>query len=53
MGVRWHARVQEKPDEGNVLNPEQLAGLYRALRKAREDSNDQAGAGDLTTARWR
>ncbi len=47
IGVRWHARMPEKPDEGNVLNPEQLAGLYRALRKAREDNNDQAGAGDL------
>lgn len=30
-----------------ILQPMQLAALYRALRKAREDSNDQAGAGDL------
>jgi hypothetical protein len=29
------------------LEPRQLAGLYRALRKAREDNKDQAGAGDL------
>jgi len=33
--------------EEPVLRPEQLAALYRALRKAGEDSNDQAGAGDL------
>ena len=35
--------VQGKPG----LKPLQLASLYRALRKAREDNNDQAGAGDL------
>jgi hypothetical protein len=29
------------------LNAGQLAGLYRALRKAREDNKDQAGAADL------
>lgn len=29
------------------LEPAQLAALYRALRKASEDNNDQAGAGDL------
>jgi hypothetical protein len=40
-------RAPEKPNDGNALNPEQLAGLYRALRKAREDNNDQAGAGDF------
>jgi uncharacterized protein YjbI with pentapeptide repeats len=30
-----------------LLEPEQLAALYRALRKAGEDSKDQAGTGDL------
>jgi len=34
-------------DHDAVLEPEQLAALYRALRKASEDGNDQAGAGDL------
>jgi uncharacterized protein YjbI with pentapeptide repeats len=29
------------------LQPAQVAALYRALRKAREDDKDQAGAGDL------
>lgn len=29
------------------LEPQQIAALYRALRKSREDDNDQAGAGDL------
>jgi len=35
-------------DDGtDPLTATQLAGLYRALRKAREDDKDQAGAGDL------
>jgi uncharacterized protein YjbI with pentapeptide repeats len=46
-GIRWHTRKRETPNEEHALNPEQLAGLYRALRKAREDNNDQAGASDL------
>ena len=29
------------------LEPAQVAGLYRALRKAREEDGDEAGAGDL------
>jgi Pentapeptide repeats (9 copies) len=29
------------------LDPMELAALYRALRKAREDNKDQAGSGDL------
>jgi uncharacterized protein YjbI with pentapeptide repeats len=33
--------------EDGLLKPEQLAALYRSLRKAREDNNDQAGASDL------
>lgn len=33
--------------ESEYLQPEQLAALYRALRKAREDNKDQAGASDL------
>ena len=38
---------QKRAEERAVLDPGQLAGLYRALRKAREDSKDQAGAADL------
>jgi hypothetical protein len=30
-----------------VLEPRQIAALYRSLRKAREDNKDEAGAGDL------
>jgi uncharacterized protein YjbI with pentapeptide repeats len=45
--VSWSVRpVGASPPEVSPA-PGQLAGLYRALRKAREDSNDQAGAGDL------
>lgn len=36
----------EGRDDGPELEPAQLAGLYRALRKAREDAGDQAGAND-------
>lgn len=38
---------QRRTETREVLDPGQLAGLYRALRKAREDSKDQAGAADL------
>jgi hypothetical protein len=40
------ARSQVRTEDG-LLKPEQLAALYRSLRKAREDNNDQAGASDL------
>lgn len=48
-GANWEERASEASvrQEGEQLDPEQLAGLYRALRKAREDSKDHAGAGDL------
>jgi uncharacterized protein YjbI with pentapeptide repeats len=36
----------ERPGEPE-LEPGDLAALYRALRKAREENKDQAGAGDL------
>lgn len=39
-------RLRPFPGERNLL-PMELAALYRALRKAREDNKDQAGAGDL------
>jgi hypothetical protein len=52
FAVRWskhNVDLPKQPDDhdGKVLEPEQLAALYRALRKAREDNKDQAGAGDL------
>jgi uncharacterized protein YjbI with pentapeptide repeats len=34
------------PGARGDLQPSQIAALYRALRKAREDDNDQAGASD-------
>lgn len=34
-------------DEPVVLEPGQIAGLYRALRKGREDSRDEPGAADF------
>jgi hypothetical protein len=37
----------EGRDGTEQLRPPQIAALYRALRKAREDDKDQAGAGDL------
>jgi uncharacterized protein YjbI with pentapeptide repeats len=39
---RPEGEIDEQP-----LKPEQLAAIYRALRKAGEDSKDQAGTGDL------
>jgi uncharacterized protein YjbI with pentapeptide repeats len=35
---------QQRP---GVLEPEQIAGLYRSLRKGREDSKDEPGAADF------
>jgi hypothetical protein len=37
----------EQRDGADVLEPRQIAALYRSLRKAREDNKDEAGAGDL------
>jgi uncharacterized protein YjbI with pentapeptide repeats len=36
-----------KRNDARELNPGQVAAIYRALRKAREDHKDQCGAGDL------
>lgn len=49
----WTAHATDPCDwpdsrsRGEPLHPADLATLYRALRKAREDNKDQAGAGDL------
>jgi uncharacterized protein YjbI with pentapeptide repeats len=40
----WPAWADDKPA---VLVAEQIAGLYRALRKAREDAKDEPGAADF------
>jgi hypothetical protein len=43
---RWPRR-QDIGDEPGVLDPRQIAGLYRALRKGREDIKDEPGAADF------
>ena len=35
------------PEDPDTLEAEQTAGIYRALRKGREDGNDTPGAGDF------
>jgi hypothetical protein len=48
--LSWRAKGLPRPDgetDEQPLKPEQLAAIYRALRKAGEDSKDQAGTGDL------
>jgi len=51
LGVRWEDDSEsEQPHENrdnDPLRPGQIAALYRALRKASEDNNDQAGASDF------
>jgi uncharacterized protein YjbI with pentapeptide repeats len=48
-GIRLWGSVPQGGDSAHrrMLDPMQLAALYRALRKAREDNKDRAGAGDL------
>jgi uncharacterized protein YjbI with pentapeptide repeats len=47
--IRWVEHASERSLElgTDLLDPGQIADIYRALRKAREESKDQAGAGDL------
>jgi len=40
----WPDWMGDKPE---VLEPGQIAGLYRALRKGREDNKDEPGAADF------
>jgi hypothetical protein len=40
----WPDWIEDKPE---VLEPGQIAGLYRALRKGREDNKDEPGAADF------
>ena len=45
---RWKAPPWSEADgEPEVLSPGVTAGLYRALRKGREDAKDEPGAADL------
>jgi hypothetical protein len=52
-GSSWEQPNTQPPqwlagrDGTEQLQPAQIAALYRALRKAREEDKDQAGAGDL------
>lgn len=51
FAVNWEDDpAPDRPEEDcddDPLRPDQLAALYRALRKAGEDNNDQAGASDF------
>ena len=42
---RWPDWLRD--DRPGVLDPAQIAGLYRALRKGREDTKDEPGAADF------
>ena len=44
---RYWDHGEGRGETGELLNPRQLAGLYRALRKAGEDNKDQPGTADL------
>ena len=45
VAPRWPSWLDDpQPD---VLNSGQIAGLYRALRKGREDAKDEPGAADF------
>jgi hypothetical protein len=44
VAPRWPDWLGVQPD---VLDPGQIAGLYRALRKGREDVKDEPGAADF------
>lgn len=45
--TRWPQTTDGDGDEARELEPLEIASLYRALRKAREDDKDEAGAGDM------
>ena len=43
----WPGWLEEDDPRPGVLDPGQIAGLYRALRKGREDVKDEPGAADF------
>ena len=45
----WYSPLNRPPAwaDDDSLTPRQIAGLYRALRKGREDSKDEPGAADF------
>jgi uncharacterized protein YjbI with pentapeptide repeats len=53
VSARWYPKQYESPPwlgsvaETKVLHPSQIARLYRALRKGREDNKDEPGAADF------
>jgi uncharacterized protein YjbI with pentapeptide repeats len=44
--AEWHDRG-ERGDPSNPYGPPEIAGVYRALRKGREDNKDEPGAADF------
>jgi uncharacterized protein YjbI with pentapeptide repeats len=48
-GAGWYCRAYQPPSWLDVepLSPGQIAALYRALRKGREDNKDEPGAADF------
>jgi uncharacterized protein YjbI with pentapeptide repeats len=53
VSALWYPKTYESPPwlqkvaETKVLDPNQIARLYRALRKGREDNKDEPGAADF------
>jgi hypothetical protein len=45
VAPKWPGWLDDS--QPGVLNPGQIAGLYRALRKGREDAKDEPGAADF------
>lgn len=43
----WSNPSKESSSDVPKLQPSEIAGLYRSLRKAREDAKDEAGAADF------
>ena len=43
----WEPLDADSSDRGEPVSPARLAGLYRALRKSREDAKDEPGAADF------
>jgi hypothetical protein len=44
--AEWHD-IGDRGDPSNPYGPAEIAGVYRALRKGREDNKDEPGAADF------